>query len=50
VYAAGTTAAFLLALVISVVFPATSYWPLLLLVLVDPVVHRVRERRARAGA
>jgi len=50
VYAAGTTAAFLLALAISVVFPATSYWPLLLLVLVDPVVDRVRARRARAEA
>jgi uncharacterized membrane protein len=49
-HAAATTAAFLLALVISVVFPATSYWPLLLLVLVDPVVNRLRTRRARAEA
>lgn len=36
------TATFLLALVVSLVFPATSYWPLLLLVLTDPVVTRVR--------
>ena len=50
VHAAATTAAFLLALVISVVFPATTYWPLLLLVLVDPVVGRLRTRRARADA
>jgi uncharacterized membrane protein len=49
VYATANTLAFLLALVISVVFPATSYWPLLLLVLVDPVVNRVRRRRARAA-
>jgi uncharacterized membrane protein len=34
----GTTVVFLLALAISVVFPATTYYPLLLLGLVDPVV------------
>jgi uncharacterized membrane protein len=50
VHAAATTAAFALALAISVVFPATTYWPLLLLVLVDPVVGRLRTRRARAEA
>lgn len=38
------TATFVLALVISLVFPATSYWPLLLLVLTDPVVSRVQRR------
>jgi uncharacterized membrane protein len=50
VHATANTLAFLVALVISVVFPATSYWPLLLLVLVDPVVARLRARRARAAA
>ena len=50
VHATATTVVFLLALAISVVFPATTYWPLLLLVLVDPVVDRLRTRRARAGA
>ena len=44
-HAAATTAAFLLALVISVVLPSASYWPLLLLVLVDPVVARLQRRR-----
>lgn len=42
--AAATAVAFVLALVISVAFPATSYWPLLLLVLADPVVDRIRRR------
>jgi uncharacterized membrane protein len=42
--AAATTVAFLLALVISVAFPAASYWPLLVLVLADPVVDRIRRR------
>jgi uncharacterized membrane protein len=42
--AAGTTIAFVLALVISVAIPATSYWPLLLLFLVDPVVRLFRRR------
>jgi hypothetical protein len=46
--AAATTVAFLLALVISVAFPAASYWPLLVLVLADPVVDRIR-RRTRVG-
>lgn len=51
VHAGATTIAFLLALVISVVFPATTYWPLLLLVLVDPVLGRMRRRRrVRTGA
>ena len=44
--ATGTTIAFLLALAISVTFTATGYWPLLLLFLVDPVVKRLRSRRA----
>ena len=42
---ARSTVTFLLALVIGVVFPATSYWPLLLLVLTDPVVRRLRRTR-----
>jgi uncharacterized membrane protein len=45
-----TTAAFLLALGISAVFPATSFWPLLLLVLVDPLANRLHARRTRADA
>ena len=45
----GTTAAFLAALAITLVFPDTSYWPLLLLGLVDPITRWVRRReRARA--
>jgi uncharacterized membrane protein len=40
------TATFVLALVISLVFPVTSYWPLLLLVLTDPVVSRLQRRAA----
>ena len=44
--ATGTTIAFLLALAISVTFPAIGYWPLLLLFLVDPVVKRLQSRRA----
>ena len=47
--AAATTVAFLLALVISVAFPVLSYWPLLLLVLADPIVDRLR-RRTRVEA
>jgi uncharacterized membrane protein len=42
---AGTAVAFLLALVISVTFPGAGYWPLLLLLLVDPIVHVLRRRR-----
>ena len=41
----GTTIAFVVALVISVVLPGTSYWPLLLLGLVDPVIRLGRQRR-----
>jgi uncharacterized membrane protein len=41
----GTTLAFMLALVSSVAFPATSYWPLLLLGFVDPVVRLFRRVR-----
>jgi uncharacterized membrane protein len=38
--------AFLLALAISVVFQPSGYWPLLLLLLVDPVVRWLRRRAA----
>ncbi len=41
----GTTIAFVLALVISVAIPVTSYWPLLLLGFVDPIVRLLRHRR-----
>jgi len=37
VQSSATTLAFLVALVITLLFPATSYWPLLVLALVDPV-------------
>jgi uncharacterized membrane protein len=40
-----TTVAFLLALVAALTFPAASYWPLLLLLLVDGVVDRWRKSR-----
>ena len=43
---AGSAVAFLLALAISVAFPATGYWPLLLLFLVDPVLALARRRRS----
>jgi hypothetical protein len=39
--------AFLVALTISVAVPATSYWPLLLLVLAEPVARRSRAALAR---
>ncbi len=42
----GTTVVFLLALAISVVFPSTTYYPLLLLGLVDPAV-RLTDRWRR---
>jgi uncharacterized membrane protein len=45
--AGGTAVAFLLALAVSVTIPAAGWWPLLLLLLVDPVVHGLR-RRGRA--
>jgi len=45
--AAGTAVTFLLVLVISVAVPATGYWPLLLLLLTEPLVARLR--RSRAG-
>ncbi len=50
VQAAATTVTFLLALALSLAFPVLSYWPLLLLVLTDPVVGRIRRARARAVA
>lgn len=40
--AAAVVAAFLLALMITLVFPDTGYWPLLLLLLADPVARRWR--------
>jgi uncharacterized membrane protein len=40
----GTTAAFLIALAVTLVFPDTSYWPLLVLGLVDPLTRLVRRR------
>jgi uncharacterized membrane protein len=43
------TVTFLLALVMSITIPATSYWPLLLLLLTDPVVRRLR-RSGAAGS
>lgn len=46
--AAANVVAFLIALTISLAVPATSYWPLLLLLLADPAVRRLRgvaERR-----
>ena len=46
-YATVTTITFLLALVISLAFPASSYWPLLLLLLTDPIVNRLWRRRSR---
>lgn len=46
--ATGTAAAFVLALALSLAFPETSYWPLFLLLLVDPAGHLVRQRRASA--
>ena len=42
VQSVGTTAAFLAALAVTLVFPDTSYWPLLLLGLVDPVARWCR--------
>ncbi len=42
--ATGTAVAFLLALAISVAIPATSYWPLLLLFVVDPIVRLLPRR------
>ena len=40
----GTTVAFLAALAITLVFPDTSYWPLLVLGLVDPITRFLRRR------
>lgn len=44
VHAAASTGTFVLALVISLTLPATSYLPLLLLLVTDPVVDRLRRR------
>jgi uncharacterized membrane protein len=43
---AGTTVAFVLALLTTLAFPGTSYWPLLLLALVDPVTRLIGRVRA----
>jgi uncharacterized membrane protein len=45
------TAAFVAALAISLAIPSATYWPLLLLLFVDPVISLVRAkvRRGRAG-
>ena len=48
VHTAAVTIGFLLALAISVVFPPSSYWPLLLLLLADPIVNRLRRGRGAA--
>lgn len=45
--AIGVTIGFLLALAVMLAFPETGYWPLLLLLLVDPVVRVVRRLTAR---
>jgi hypothetical protein len=50
VHAAGTTATFLIALAVSTAFPAAGYWPLLLLIAIDPVVDLLRSRRSRSGS
>jgi uncharacterized membrane protein len=44
-HATARTAAFLVALAVSTAFPVTSYWPLLVLIVTDPVVNRLRRRR-----
>jgi hypothetical protein len=44
-----TAATFLVALVVMLVVPVTSYWPLLLLVVSDNVVSWGRVLRRRAG-
>ena len=44
--AAASVVAFGVALAISLLFPVTSYYPLLLLLLTDPLVHRWRRTRA----
>lgn len=44
--AAAAVVAFLVALTISLAAPVTSYWPLLLLLLAEPAVRRVRAVRA----
>jgi uncharacterized membrane protein len=47
--AAVTSLAFVIALAVSISVPATSYWPLLLLLLTDPVVNRYRARNGLPG-
>ena len=42
--------AFLVALVITLAVPATSYWPLLLLFLADPLAHAWRRARGSGSA
>ncbi|MBV9921082.1 MAG: DUF1211 domain-containing protein [Pseudonocardia sp.] len=45
---AGVAVGFLVALAVMLAFPDSSYWPLLLLFLVDPVTRLVRRATARA--
>jgi uncharacterized membrane protein len=46
-HATVTAATFAVVLVISVVFPATNYWPLLLLLFVDTLADRLFSRRTK---
>ncbi len=43
--AVATVIGFVLALAITLVFPATSYYPLLLLLFTDPITHALRRGR-----
>jgi uncharacterized membrane protein len=46
-HATARTVAFLVALAVSTAFPVTSYWPLLLLAVTDPVADGLRRRHRR---
>jgi hypothetical protein len=46
---AGITVGFVVALTITLMFPDTSYWPLLILFLVDPVMQLVRRAGLRSA-
>lgn len=48
--ATATAVAFTLALAITIAVPATSYWPLLLLLLAEPAVNLARRRRVTRAA
>ena len=45
---AATTVTFLVALAVSLIFPASGFLPLLLLVLAEPIASRLKRRRAAA--